>query len=152
MFNRNKNSPGHRPTACKILSTSPCSRFLVLWTTGLQFWSPEGYQNGILRRRLGGQASIRQRVESTFWAFRKSIPKSMTFFMDFGSQNGPQIHLKIIKNSFPKPSRNHTPKNNTKHTDPDPAKPWKSSWRLCVVQIFTNLQFQKITKKHSTNL
>ena len=42
------NSPGQRPTACQILSTSPCSRFPVLRITGLQDCSPVWTPLGVL--------------------------------------------------------------------------------------------------------
>ena len=35
-----KISRASGPTACQIPSTSSCSRFLVRWTTGLQFYNP----------------------------------------------------------------------------------------------------------------
>ena len=45
------SSPGRRPTACKVLSTSPGSRFLVLRTTGLQSWSSVRTPLGVLSGR-----------------------------------------------------------------------------------------------------
>ena len=107
---KHKNSPGHRPTACQIPRTSPCSRFLVLWTTGLQFWSPEGYQNGILRRRPGGQTSKSRTLESYFWAVQKSIPKSITCLSILGA--------KMLPKSIPKRPKIH-PRN---HPETIPQK------------------------------
>ena len=90
-----------------------------------------------------------------FWSedissqLRKSIPKSITFLIDFGSQNWPQIHLEIIKNPFPKPSRNHTRKNNKKVVFPDLPKPWKSCSRLDEVLFFIKSLFSKSYQKYS---
>ena len=46
---------------------------------------------------------------------RKSLRKSAGLLNGFGSQNAPKIRPKITKNPFPEPSRNRTPKNNTKY-------------------------------------
>ena len=124
------------------LDSSPCSRFLVLWTTGLQFWSPEGYQNGILRRRPGGQTSKSQTVESCFWALQKSISKSITFLSILVAKPSPKSIQKSLKNdSQTNPETRHHKKQ--KYSVPEPSKPWKSSWRAGVVLFFTKPQFAK---------
>ena len=45
-----------------------------------------------------------------FLAVQKSTTKSVTFFIDFGSQNRPQIHPEITKKRVPNQSRNQSQK------------------------------------------
>ena len=76
----------------------------------------------------------------------------MTCFIDFGSQNRPQIHAEITKKPFPNPSRNRTRKiteNLQKQTQPNlenraPVRAW------CWFSLFH--AFQKKQEKMSKYL
>ena len=81
------------------------------WTPGfLEFRKDTIYS--ILRRGVWASSVRPQRWLSYFSVLQKSLPKSIPFFIDFGSQNAPKIHPKITQNPFPEPSRNQPPKNN----------------------------------------
>ena len=117
------NSPGLWPTACQILGKSSsvppdCSLWVLDSSSGVQ----KDTIYGVLGRGLGFNC-VGSNSGIEFLSRSKINPEIDAFFMDFGSQNRPQIHLQIIKHPFPKPSRNHTPKNNTTHAEPNPAKP-----------------------------
>ena len=104
------NSPGHRPRACQNPGNIPP----FLRTVPFGYWTPVlessripfmvSWATCLGRRSLGPKSVIH------FLSVLKIDPKSMTFFIDFGSQNRPQIHPEIIKNPFPNPSRNRTRK------------------------------------------
>ena len=110
------------------------------WSSGpldSRYWSPEGYQNGILRRRLGGQTSSDQTKESSFWAVQKLIPNSITIFIDSGCQNGAKNHSNLTKNPSPKPSRNQTAKNNKKYRKQ--TQPNLDFWALACMPCWFSL-------------
>ena len=69
-----------------------------------------------------GRRCVPSKSVIMFLAVQKSTTKSVTFFIDFGSQNRPQIHPEITENPFPNPSRNRTRKiteHLQKHTQPN---------------------------------
>ncbi len=104
------NSPGHRPTACQNPGNIPP----FLRTVPFGYWTPVLESSRIPFMVSWATCLGRRCVPSNpgimFLAVQKSTTKSVTFFIDFGSQNRPQIHPEITKNPFPNPSRNRTRK------------------------------------------
>ena len=105
-------SPGLRPRACQNPGNSP--QFLV--TVPFGYWTP------VLDSRRtpfmvswGGLAdelapSYAPSNSALLFLSCSSInPEIDAVFIDFGSQNRPQIHPEITKQRFPNQSRNQTP-------------------------------------------
>ena len=148
-----ENSPGHQPRACQTTGTSPQS----LVTVPFRYWTPvSGVQKDTIYGILGGgvwaPAASCQTRRFCFSAVQKSIRKSITFFIDFGSQNDPKIHPPIPKNPSPKPSRNQSPKTTTNIQTQ--TKPNLENRALVYTRRLFSLfyRFQKYNKKLTKNL
>ena len=151
-YERLKNSPGHRPTACQSAGNSPQFLVSVPFGQGKAKLFLEDTIYGILGEGFGAQFAQSEIYQSTylaFYAFFKRPQKLMVFLVDLGAKNGSQIHLKITKNQFLKLSRNHTLKNNKKVVFPDPPDIHKSSSRLDDMLFFTKIVFSKKSQKYS---
>ena len=113
LFSMCFNSPGHRPRTCQIRgNNSSILRYCSLWVLDSRFpWVQKGYLDSILRRAPWSPGVRVSMIVVLFLAVQKSLPKSLPFFIDFGSQKASKIHPKITQNPFPEPSRNQPPKN-----------------------------------------
>ena len=143
------NSPGHRPRASQIPGNNPLSWLLFPSGTGLKVSLSSERIRFVVS--LGGgvwTAGAHPRWSpSSFETLQKSLPKSLPFFIDFGSQNAPKIHPQISQNPFPEPSRNPPPKKITKIYKAEPLQTLNIELSCKRGASFHKFTFSKKNKK-----
>ena len=128
-----------------------CSLRVLDSSSGVQKDTIYGILGGGLGFNCVGSNSL-----IAFWRCSKIHPEIDAVFIDFGSQNKPQIHPEITKKRFPNQSRNQSQKKNKNILFPSPPNPENRAGVQAWCYFPQNRCFRKVTKnikkscKHSS--